>query len=90
MLSQLQVFLVAFATVFLRGFQHKNVIGHHIKAVVVTSYLMAICEVAFIGLIATRGWSVCFAAGTGAALGMVTSITLHDRILKRRVSKTEC
>ena len=88
MISQLQVLVAAFATVFLRGFQHKNVIGHHVKAIIATSYLMAVCEVAFIGLIATRGWSVCFAAGTGAALGMVTSITLHDRLLKRRISKT--
>ncbi len=81
--QQSQVLIVTFATVFLRGFQHKNVIGNHIRAVIVTSYLMAVCDVLFIGLIAARGWSVCFAAGTGAAIGMFTSIKLHDRFLKK-------
>jgi hypothetical protein len=48
---QMQVFAITFATVFLRGFQHKNVIGNHIRAVIVTSYLMAVCDVLFIGLL---------------------------------------
>jgi hypothetical protein len=85
---QMQVFAITFATVFLRGFQHKNVIGNHIRAVIVTSYLMAVCDVLFIGLIALRGWSACFAAGTGAAVGMFLSIKLHDRFLKKGVGKS--
>ena len=89
MIEQLQVLVVTFASVFLKGFQHKNVIGNHKKSVFITSYAMAVCDVLFIGLIAKQGWSVCFAAGTGAALAMVSSIWLHDKLLRKSDANSE-
>lgn len=82
--AQGQVFALTFTSVFLRGFQHKNVIGDHRKSIFVTSYLMAVCDVLFIGLVSQKGWSVCFAAGTGAALAMIAAIMLHDKLLKTK------
>lgn len=75
-------FLASFISVGLKGFQHKNVIGNHIKVVFFTSYLMAVMDVLIIGLIIKGGWSICFAVGTGAALGMILSMRLHDKIFK--------
>jgi hypothetical protein len=78
-------FVVSFCAVFLKGFQHKNVIGNHVKSVFFTSYFMAAFEVAAIALVVKGDWTVMFSAGTGAAFGMVSSMKLHDRIFKREL-----
>lgn len=75
--------LVSFISVSLKGFQHKNVIGNHLKAVFFTSYLMAAFDVAAVSLIVVGGWPIAITSGTGAAFGMIFAIKLHDRIFKR-------
>ena len=77
-------FVVSFCAVFLKGFQHKNVIGNHQKSVFCTSYLMAAFAVASIALVVHVDWTIMFSAGTGAAFGMVSSIRLHDYIFKKK------
>lgn len=75
---------VTFTAVFLKGFQHKNVIGNHVKTVFFTSYLMAAFDVASITIIIRGGWPIILTSGTGAAFGMVAAIKLHDRLFKRK------
>lgn len=75
-------FVTSFCAVFLKGFQHKNVIGDHKRAVFYTSFLMAVFDVAAISLVVKGGWSVAISAGLGASLGMISSMTLHDKIFK--------
>lgn len=82
MITYLVAGFVSFCSVFLKGFQHKNVIGNYYKLVFITSYLMAVCDVLVIGIIVKSGWSVAFACGTGAAFGMVVSMYIHDRFIK--------
>ena len=72
--------VVTFVTVGLKGFQHKNVIGGHLRWIVMTSYAMAFCDVYLIGLIARSTWDIAFACGTGAAFGMAGAVLLHDRV----------
>lgn len=72
--------LVSFCSVFLKGFQHKNVIGNHLKSVFGTSYAMAAFDVLSIALIVKGGWTIAFSSGTGAAFGMIAAIKLHDRL----------
>lgn len=79
----LACFLVSLVTVGLKGFQHKNVIGGHLKLIALTSYLMAVGDVATVGLIVKGGWGVVLYTGTGAALGMVISVKLHDRVFNQ-------
>lgn len=79
--------LVSFCAVFLKGFQHKNVIGGHLKTVAVTSYLMAAFDVAAVALIVRGGWGIALTSGTGAALGMLTAIKCHDRLFGPRPTK---
>lgn len=73
---------VSFCAVFLKGFQHKNVIGNHQRAVVVTSFAMAAFEVASVNLIMRGGWPIAVTIGTGASLGMIAAIRLHDRLFR--------
>lgn len=75
--------LVSFIAVFLKGFQHKNVIGGHVRVVFFTSYAMAIFDVASVALIVKGGWMIALTSGTGAAFGMVTAIKLHDRLFRK-------
>ncbi|MEB3059488.1 hypothetical protein, partial [Parvimonas sp. D9] len=64
-------------------FQHKNVIGTHLKATWLTSYLMAAFDVAAVNIIVKGGWWVALTAGTGASCGMVAAIVLHDHLFKK-------
>lgn len=72
--------IVSFTACFLKGFQHKNVIGGHVKVVYFTSWLMAAFDVAAVTLIVKGGWPIAFSSGFGASLGMVVAIKMHDRI----------
>lgn len=76
--------LVTFLAVFLKGFQHKNVIGNHLKSIFFTSYLMAAFDVLAITLTVKGGlWMIPF-VGTGAAVGMIAAILFHDKIFKHK------
>ena len=75
--------LSSFCAVFLKVFQQKNVIGHHVKAAAATSYAIAFFDVAVVMVIIQGGWWVFLLTGTGGALGVFCSITAHDRLFKR-------
>lgn len=75
--------LVTFISVFLKGFQYKNVLGGHYKLVAITSYAMAVCDVLVINLIVSSSWTIVFACGTGATLGMLGSMLSHDKWVKK-------
>jgi len=76
--------VVSFIAVFMRGFQHKNVIGDHKRAVFATSYAIALFDVASIYIIIEGGWAVALTSGTGAAFGMVASMYAHDYLFKKK------
>ena len=79
---------VTFVAVALRGFQHKNVIGNHMRSIVITSYFMAAFEVVSVSLVVKGGLWMMPWVGTGAALGMYMAIKFHDRLFGRN-SKPE-
>lgn len=79
--------LVSFSAAGLRGFQHKNVIGNHRWSIFFTSYAIGFTEVASVGLVIKGGWWIALTAGTGAAFGMLLSISLHDRWMSKRALK---
>jgi hypothetical protein len=76
---------VSFVAVFLKGFQHKNVIGNHMRTIFFTSYAMAAFDVAAVGIIVAGGWPIAITSGTGAAFGMISSIKLHDLVFGRKM-----
>ena len=79
---QLTAFLVSFIAIFLRGFQQMNVIHSKYTMIAVTSYLLALTDVAVVSIIVEHGWNTVVAQGSGAALGMLTSIYIHNRWVK--------
>ena len=79
---QLTAFLVSFIAIFLRGFQQMNVIHSKYTMIAATSYLLALTDVAVVSIIVEHGWNTVLAQGSGAALGMLTSIYIHNRWVK--------
>lgn len=73
---------VSFCSVFLKGFQHKNVIGMHYKLTFFTSCLMGAFDVATVTLIVKGGWWIAATSGIGAGFGMITAMYVHKRIVK--------
>lgn len=68
----------------MKGFQHQNVIGGHYKWAATLSYFMALADVAVIKFAIDKGWVMAFPLGTGAAMGIVTSMYLHRRFLDKK------
>ena len=83
MLQYVTAFLISFISVFLKGFQHQNVIGGHYRWAFYLSYGMALADVAIINFAVAKGWLLAIPMGTGAALGIVISMWLHRRYLKK-------
>lgn len=83
-LPYIAALLASFCSVFLKGFQHRNINGNHLRLIFFTSYAMALMDVAIIGIIVKGGWSVALPTGTGAACGMILSIKFHDRLFGKR------
>jgi hypothetical protein len=50
--------------------------------IAVTSYLLALTDVAVVSIIVEHGWNTVVAQGSGAALGMLTSVYIHNRWVK--------
>ena len=75
-------FTVSFLAVFLKGFQHQNVIGGKFKSAFFVSYVMAVFEVAVVTLMVANGWMSVIPVGTGAALGIVSSMYIYRRFDK--------
>ena len=73
---------MSFLAVFLKGFQHQNVIGGKFKSAFFVSYVMAVFEVAVVTLMVANGWMSVIPVGTGAALGIVSSMYIYRRFDK--------
>lgn len=82
MTTQLTAFLVSFIAIFLRGWQQKNVIHSKYTYIAITSYLLALTDVAVVGIIVEHGWNTVLAQGSGASLGMLLSVYIHNRWVK--------
>jgi hypothetical protein len=79
-MNYLLAFGCTMASVFLKGIQHKNIQRDMFKATFVVSYFMAFMDMFLIGLIVRSDWTIAFASGAGAAIGMVTAMRAHNHI----------
>jgi len=69
--------------VFLRGIQQQNVIHRYFWLAAITSYAIAIAEVAMLLWVVSKGWSSVPMVGTGGALGVITAMYIHGKYIKR-------
>ena len=75
--------LVSFFGVFVRVFQQKNIQHGHKKLAFATSYVYALTDFLVIGFMVKGDWWVVLTSGSGAALGVVTAMTVHSKVVKR-------
>lgn len=71
--------VVSFLTVFLRGVQTQNVVQGEYKAAALTSCLMTICNVAFIGLVVADPWVSLPPSMLGSTAGVISAMWLKRR-----------
>jgi hypothetical protein len=77
----LAMFVATFALVFLKAFQQLNVVHHKTLLVVPTSFGMAACEVASVGMIAiTQDWWLVVPMGLGGGTGCLLSMAAHRKV----------
>lgn len=81
MTIQLTAFFLSFIAIFLKGWQHKNVIHNKYVWITITSYAMAVLDVCVVGIIVKHGWDVVWWQGSGAALGMLLSVYSHNKFV---------
>ena len=83
-MTHLALFLSAFFTVFLLGFQQKNVHGEHYTAAIITSVGIGVCQIFLWRLVPDANASQIVATLCGGPTGIVAAMRLHPIIMKRR------
>jgi hypothetical protein len=86
-LTHLFLFASAFCTVFLLGFQQKNVAADHYMAAVVTSLGIGVSQIFLWRLIPSATPSQIIATLCGGPCGIVAAMYLHPRIMTRKARK---
>lgn len=77
-------FLITLITIFLRGVQTHNIIHGSYKGAAITSFLMSISNVAFIGLIAYDPVGSFIPASLGGVCGVLLSMVFKSGTQKQR------
>lgn len=72
--------IASFFVVFGKAWQQQNVTHGHYAWAAITSYGLAICEVAILLIVIDKGWPAVPWIGTGGALGVTSAMWLHKRI----------
>lgn len=83
-MTHLALFLSAFFTVFLLGFQQQNVIGRHYAAAVLVSVGIGISQIFLYKFVPGASFSEVVATLCGGPLGITAAMYLHPKILRSR------
>lgn len=82
-MTHLFLFLSAFTTVFLLGFQQKNVHGNHYLAAIVTSFGIGGAQIFLWRLVPDANATQIVATLIGGPVGIVAAMWGHPKIMKR-------
>ena len=83
-MTHLALFLSAFFTVFLLGFQQKNVSGEHYLAAIVTSFGIGGAQIFLWRLVPDANAGQIVATLAGGPVGIVMAMWLHPLLMRRR------
>lgn len=82
-MTHLILFASAFSTVFLLGFQQKNVHGNHYLAAIITSLGIGTAQIFLWRLVPEASGSQIAATLAGGPIGIAAAMYLHPRIVKK-------
>ena len=80
-MTHLALFLSAFSTVFLLGFQQMNVAGKHYFPAIITSFGIGAAQIFLWRLVPEASASEIVATLCGGPVGIVAAMKLHGRII---------
>jgi hypothetical protein len=83
-MTHLALFASAFFTVFLLGFQQKNVHGGHYLAAILTSLGIGTAQIFLWRLVPDANAGQIAATLAGGPIGIVAAMWLHPRVMKGR------
>lgn len=86
-MTHLALFMSAFFTVFLLGFQQKNVHGEHYLAAIVTSVGIGSAQIFLWRLVPQADMGQIVATLAGGPVGIVAAMYLHPRLMRRNKPK---
>ena len=86
-MTHLYLFLSAFLTVFLLGFQQKNVQGNHYIAAIFTSFGIGGAQIFLWRLVPDANATQIIATLAGGPFGIVAAMWVHPRLAKLRGKK---
>ena len=82
----LLVFLAGFTSVFMLGFQSRNVNSGHYVAAAVTSFVIALAQ-AKIWILITKpgsGWDTAVVYGVSGVVGITLAMYVHQRFMPKK------
>lgn len=85
-MTHLTLFLSAFFTVFLLGFQQKNVHGNHYLAAVITSVGIGSAQIFLWRLIPDANMGQIAATLAGGSVGIIAAMWAHPRLMRNKKS----
>ena len=85
-MTHLALFLSAFFTVFLLGFQQKNVHGEHYLAAVITSIGIGSAQIFLWRLIPEANMGQIAATLAGGPVGIIAAMWAHPRLMRNKKS----
>jgi hypothetical protein len=83
-MTHIALFASAFFTVFLLGWQQKNVHGGHYFAAIVTSFGIGGAQIFLWRLVPDANASQIIATLMGGPFGITAAMWLHPRLMRRR------
>lgn len=88
-MTEITLFISAFVTVFLLGFQQQNVIGKHYIAAAITSFGIGTAQIILWKTIPGADTLEVIATLAGGPCGILAAMHLHPRIMARKATPTE-
>jgi hypothetical protein len=83
-MTEVALFAAAFSTVFSLGFQQQNVVGGHYFAAFLTSFVIGASQIVLWRFVPDASAQQIAATLMGGPLGIVSSMVVHRRYMRKK------